>query len=66
MPLERIKCGDSVQYDDPYYGKGNGIVCGYKRIMGDEYYAVYPKVVVKKDDYLAYIIPAKNLIEVPF
>ena len=61
-----LRNGDVVMYDDPYYGKGKGIVCGYREIDGKQYYAVHPKVVMPKDNYIAYLIPGSNLIETPF
>lgn len=58
--------GDMVQYDDPFYGKGKGHVCGYREIDGKQWYAIHPKVVMKKDGYIAYLILGENLIEIPF
>jgi len=61
-----LQNGDTVQYEDPHYGKGKGHICGYRDIDGKQWYAVHPKVVVKKGDYLAYLISGENLIETPF
>jgi len=58
--------GDKVQYNDSYYGVGKGVVCGYRKINEIDFYAIYPQTIMKKDDYLAYIIPLANLIETPF
>jgi hypothetical protein len=61
-----LQNGDLVQYDDPYYGKGRGYICGYREIEGKHFYAVHPKVVVPKDGYIAYLIESEHLIETPF
>lgn len=61
-----LQNGDMVYYDDPYYGKGKGAVCGYREIDGKQYYAVHPKVAVPKDGYIAYLILNENLTEIPF
>ena len=61
-----LKNGDLVQYDDPHYGKGKGVICGYRMIGEKNYYAVQPKVIITKDGYTIYIIPGKNLMEIPF
>lgn len=61
-----LRNGDVVQYEDPYYGKGKGVVCGYREVEGKQFYAVHPKVVVPKDGYIAYLISGENLIETPF
>lgn len=61
-----LKNGDTVQFDDPHYGKGRGVVCGFREMGNIKFYAVHPKTVNPKDGYIAYIIPSENLIETPF
>jgi hypothetical protein len=61
---------EPVEYNDPHFGKGKGVVCGvYKDEAKDiELYVIYPKHPFDKSfwPYMTIVLTSNKIISTPF
>ncbi len=59
--------GEPIQFDDPTFGQGKGVVVGYHKCKdNEEWYVIYPKIPRPGNIYMCFVTQKKNLISTPF
>lgn len=61
--------GERIQFNDPNFGQGKGVVVGYHKCKdGEEWYVIYPKIPKTRSDYpyMCFLTTKKCLISTPF
>jgi hypothetical protein len=59
--------GEYIQFDDPNFGQGKGVIVGYHKCDdGKEYYVIYPKIPRTGHPYMCFLTTKNYLISTPF